>query len=183
MEFFPNPRKVHTTPGEILEITFYYHEQLKLLEGRIVVEKALVKNPAVTIAQMIKLEEPFFLSDDFLETFRPKNAEESSAIMILDTSTKIIRIIPTKSSTVIKLYFEYSIRSHPQLLQELGDVFTRNKVKTIYSTGVCLAHEPPCRPYVGYIDSTDFSISEDQLKSELLALPNVRNVELTQCSL
>ena len=147
------------------------------------VEKTLVKNPAVTIAHMIKLEpkpEPFFLSGDFLETFRPKNAEESSAVMILAPSTKIIRIIPTKSSMVKKLVIEYYTRKRG-FLQEIGIVFGRNNIKTLYSTGIC-THDPPCNDimqFEGYIDSNDLPISEDQVKSELLAMPSIVTAEIT----
>lgn len=139
--------------------------------------------PAVTIAQMIRLEpkpEPLFLSDEFLETLRPKNVEESSAVMILAPSTKTIRIIPTKSSMVKKLVIEYYTRKR-DFLQEIGIVFMRNKIKTLYSTGICF-HDPPCNdimPFEGYIDSNDLLISEDQLKSELLAIPSIATVEIT----
>ena len=145
-------------------------------------EKSLIKKPAVTVAQMIKLEqkpEPFFLSGNFLETFRPKNAEKYSAVMILAPSTKIIRIIPTKSSMVKKLVIEYYTRKRG-FLQELGIVFGRNNIKTLYSTGICI-HDPPCNdimPFEGYIDSNDLPISEDQLKSELLAMPSIVTVEI-----
>lgn len=137
----------------------------------------------MTIAQMIKLEpkpEPFLLSGDFLETLRPQNAEESSAVMILAPSTKIIRIIPTKSSMVKKLVIEYYTRKR-DFLQELGIVFRRNNIKILYGTGIC-AHDPPCNdimPLEWYIDSNDLLISEDQLKSELLAIPSIVTVEIT----
>ncbi|MFW9906138.1 MAG: hypothetical protein ACFFFH_17595 [Candidatus Thorarchaeota archaeon] len=136
--------------------------------------------PAVTIAQLIKLEqkpEPLFLSGDFLETFRPDNAEKSSAVMILTPSTKIIRIIPTKSSMVKKLVIEYYTRKR-DFLQEIGIVFMRSNIKTLYSTGICF-HDPPCGPFETYIDSDDLQISEDQLKSELLAMPSIVTVEIT----
>ena len=80
MDFFPKPRKVHKTAGEILEITFYYHEHLKLLDGRSLVEKVLIKKiTAVTIAQMIKLKKsnPIFLPTEFIENLKLK---ETSAL-------------------------------------------------------------------------------------------------------
>ncbi|UCG02696.1 MAG: hypothetical protein JSW11_01640 [Candidatus Heimdallarchaeota archaeon] len=143
------------------------------------VEKTLVKNPAITIAQMIKLEpkpEPLFLSGDFLETLRPPNAEKSSAVMILAHSTKIIRIIPTKSPKVLKVKIEFY--NGTLFLRELGIVLNRNNIKTLYSTTICF-HDPPCGPYETYIDSGDLQISEDQLKSELLTIPSIGNVEVT----
>ena len=144
-------------------------------------EKVLIKKiTAVTIAQMIKLKKsnPIFLSTEFIENLKPKETAKVWAVMILAPSTKIIRIIPTKSPMVIKVLVEYS-KSEPDLLQELGVVFMRNKLKTIYSTGICMMHDPPCKPYEVYIDSGDIPISKDQLNSELLAMTNVTNVEIT----
>ena len=39
--------------------------------------------------------------------------------------------------------------------------------------------DPPCGPVVGYMDSGDILISKDQLKSELLTMPSIFNVEIT----
>ena len=185
MDFFPKPRKVHKTAGEILEITFYYHEHLKLLDGRSLVEKVLIKKiTAVTIAQMIKLKKsnPIFLSTEFIENLKPKETAKVWAVMILAPSTKIIRIIPTKSPMVKKVLVEYS-QSDPDMLQELGVVFMRNKLKTIYNTGICMMHDPPCKPYEGYIESCDLKISDYQLKQELLKIKYVRNVEITKLTI
>jgi hypothetical protein len=195
MSFFPNPRKVHTTPGEILEITFYYNEQLKLLEGRIMVEKILTKKPAVTIARMTKIKKknnPIIIPMDFIEYFKPEDEEKRWAVMILHPATKIIRIIHTKSPVVIKISIKWT-QIDPDTFQELGAVFIRNKIKTIQSSGFCVEDlslpcpdERPCPyPYTEevYIDSSNLLISNDQLRSELLTITNVTNVELTQCSL
>ena len=155
------------------------------------VEKTLGKIPAVTIAQMIKLRqkpEPLFLSGDFfetlLETLRPQKAEESSAVMILcggwPTPTNIIRIIPTKCPKVLKLKIEFSKKfwDRGDFLKGIGNFYMRNNLKSIYSTGPCLC-DLPCIPYEAYIDSDDLQISEEQLKSELLTIPSIGNVEVT----
>ncbi|MFX0210737.1 MAG: hypothetical protein ACFFDT_32460 [Candidatus Hodarchaeota archaeon] len=150
------------------------------------VEKTLGKNPAVTIAQMINLgqkPEPLFLSGDFLETFlrsetlRPQNPE-NSVMMILNPCTKVIQIIPTKSSKILKLKIEFSKKFSKDFLPNLWMVYKRNKIKTLYNTGLCFCI-PPCYPYETYIDSDDLQISEDQLKSELLTIPSIGNVEVT----
>ena len=95
------------------------------------------------------------------------------------TLTKIIRTIPTKSPTVIKLYIELKEDLTPKFLVELGEIFKLNKIKTLYSYFVC---SRPDHPYVGYIDSTDLPISIDQLESELYAITNVSNVQIIDLS-
>ena len=89
----------------------------------------------VTIAKMVSLDEQsqITLPMDFLETLKPKDAGAgSNAVMILAPSTKIIRIIPSKSATVLKVAIEIGELS-PDFLQELGVVFMRSKIKTLYS--------------------------------------------------
>ena len=131
---------------------------------------------AVTIAKIIQLQEskPIYLPADFLETIRPK--EESSAVMILAPSTKIIRIIPTKSPKVVKLAIEIGELS-PDFLQELGVVFMRGKIRTLYSTGLCFTQDN-CT-YEAYLDSSDLTISQEQLRDELTEIKSVSKVEFT----
>ena len=133
---------------------------------------------AVTIAKMIQIQEskPISLPADFLETIRPKDVEESSAVMILAPSTKIIRIIPTKSPEVIKLTIEISELS-PDFLQELGVIFMRGKIRTLYSTGLCFT-EDSCT-YEAYLDSSDLIISQEQLRDELTEIKSVSKVDIT----
>ncbi|MHA2333408.1 MAG: hypothetical protein ACXAEU_15405 [Candidatus Hodarchaeales archaeon] len=132
---------------------------------------------SVTIAKMVSLEEnkPISLPADFLETLRPKN-NGSHAVMILAPSTKIIRIIPAKSNSVVKVSIEIGELS-PDFLQELGVVFMRSKIKTLYSTGLCFTQETCV--YEGYIDSSDITLPEDQLKAELQGIKGVSQVEIT----
>ena len=131
---------------------------------------------SVTIAKMVSLEEnkPISLPADFLETLRPKN-NGSHAVMILAPSTKIIRIIPAKSNSVVKVAIEIGELS-PDFLQELGVVFMRSKIKTLYSTGLCFTQETCV--YEGYIDSSDITLPEDQLKAELQGIKGVSQVEI-----
>jgi len=128
---------------------------------------------------MISLTEdsPISLPADFLETLRPKDGS-SSAVMILAPSTKIIRIIPSKSAVVIKVSIEIGELS-PDFLQELGVVFMRSKIKTLYSTGLCFTQDT-CL-YEGYIDRIDLKeITEDNLKNELSSIKGVSKVDLSE---
>ncbi len=127
---------------------------------------------------MIQLQEsqPISLPADFLEILRPKDVEESSAVMILAPSTKIIRIIPAKSPEVVKLAIEIGKLS-PDFLQELGVVFMRGKIRTLYSTGLCFTQDS-CT-YEGYMDSSDLAISQEQLRDELVKIKGVSKVEFT----
>jgi hypothetical protein len=137
---------------------------------------------SVTIAKMISLNEsaPISLPADFLETLKPKDGA-SSAVMILAPSTKIIRIIPSKSDKVIKVSIEIGELS-PDFLQELGVVFMRSKIKTLYSTGLCFTQET-CL-YEGYVDKSDLKeVTEDNLKTELQNIKGVSKVLLEELSI
>lgn len=128
---------------------------------------------SVTIAKMVSLDEtkPIQLPAEFLETLKPADGG-SHAVMILAPSTKIIRIIPAKSDTVVKVSIEIGELS-PDFLQELGVVFMRSKIKTLYSTGLCFTQETCV--YEGYIDTVDINLPEDQLKGDL---QNIKGVSM-----
>ncbi|MHA1989490.1 MAG: hypothetical protein ACW981_05260, partial [Candidatus Hodarchaeales archaeon] len=111
---------------------------------------------------------------------KPKDGA-SSAVMILAPSTKIIRIIPSKSDKVIKVSIEIGELS-PDFLQELGVVFMRSKIKTLYSTGLCFTQET-CL-YEGYVDKSDLKeVTEDNLKTELQNIKGVSSVVLEELSI
>ncbi|MFQ5976568.1 MAG: hypothetical protein ACE5OZ_00380 [Candidatus Heimdallarchaeota archaeon] len=130
----------------------------------------------VTIAKMVSLahDQAIALPSDFLDSLRPKD-DGSHAVMILAPSTKIIRIIPTKSPEVLKVAIEIGELS-PDFLQELGVVFMRSKIKTLYSTGLCFTQDTCV--YEGYIDVSDVNLPEDQLKSELSSIKGVSKVNI-----
>lgn len=155
------------------------------------VEKVPGKTPPVTIEKIITLKKknPVFIPTGIIENLKFTDREEQWAVMIGFHSCRelpplwpfvescfCIRILPTKSPKVLKLKIEFY--SSNDFLEELGDVFRRNNIKTIYSTGICM-HDPPCGPIEMYIDSDDLPISEEQLKSELQAVPSIVNVEIT----
>lgn len=132
----------------------------------------------VTIAKMVSLDEqaPISLPVDFLETLKPKDAGAgSNAVMILAPSTKIIRIIPSKSDVVLKVAIEIGELS-PDFLQELGVVFMRSKIKTLYSTGLCFTQETCV--YEGYLDKSDVTMPIEKLKSELQGIKGVSQVDI-----
>jgi len=150
--------------------------------GRNSVEKALAKRSAKTIAKMIKLKKnpsTIVLPTEFIEHLKPEEPEKRWAIMIFEPTTQIIRTIPTKSPTVSKLYIELKEDLTPKFLEELGEVFERYGLHTLYSYWMCICPE---HPYIVYIDFTDSPISEDKLQSELLALPSVTKVRVTKYS-
>ncbi|MFX1514785.1 MAG: hypothetical protein ACFFC6_00610 [Promethearchaeota archaeon] len=150
------------------------------------VEGIPLNTPTVSLVHMIKItkDNPIFIPSKFVENLRLKDKEEEWAVMIFTSpcTSKIIRVISTKSPMVIKVFIEWS-QTGPDTLHELGVVYMRNNIKTLYSTSICFCGHIPPHLYEGYIDSCDLPISEDQLKSELLALPNATKVRLTQYSL
>ncbi len=154
-----------------------------LSEGRNSVEKVLTKRSAVTIARMIKLTKnpsAIVLPTEFIENLGLEDSKKRWVVMIFKPSTKIIRTIPTKSPKIKQLYIELMEDLTPKFLEELGEVFVRYKINTLYSYWVCSCPE---HPYVGYIEPADSSISNDQLMSELSAIPSGSNVQITDLSL
>ncbi len=126
---------------------------------------------------MVKLKEdaPIELPENFLKSLRPK--EGSFAVMILVPSTKIIRIIPTDSSEVVKVAIEISELS-PDFLQKLGAILTKHKIKTLYSTGLCFTQDTCV--YEGYVDKTELKgLALDGLQSELNGIKGVSSVDIS----
>ena len=140
-------------------------------------EEHVMSSNQVTIAKMVSLDDssPIALPVDFLETLKPKEGS-SNAVMILAPSTKISRIIPSKSDVVLKVAIEIGELS-PDFLQELGVVFMRSKIKTLYSTGLCFTQESCV--YEGYIDQSDVSMPTEKLQSELQGIKGVSQVVIS----
>lgn len=130
----------------------------------------------VTIAKIVFLahDQPITLPADFLASLRPTE-DRAHAVMILAPSTKIIRIIPTKSPAVLKLAIEIDELS-PDFLQELGSVLMHLQVKTLYSTGLCFTVDTCV--YEGYIDARDVNLPEDQLEREFSRIKGVSKVNM-----
>jgi hypothetical protein len=134
---------------------------------------------------MIRLEKnkDHSLPLEFINNLKSEDEEKKWAIMIFTKTSKVLRIIPTRVPSVIKVFVKYS-RSEPNSIQEIGEVFMKNKITTVYSEGPCMCGViPPHRGYEGYIESYKLSVPEDQLRSELLAMTNVINVEITKYQL
>jgi len=132
---------------------------------------------------MIKLKKnpsAIVLPTEFIENLTSKDTEKRWAVMILNPLTKIIRTIPTKSPKIKQLCIDLTEDLTPKFLEELGEVFERYKINTLYSYCVCSCPE---HPYVGYIELTDSSISNDQLMSDLSAIPSGSNMQITDLSL
>jgi hypothetical protein len=97
--------------------------------------------------------------------------------MILGTGTKVIRIIPTKSPIVLKLVIQIGQLS-PYFLQELGVIFLKDKIATLYSTGLCFTQETCV--YEGFIDAKDLKVTPEQLRQDTKAISGVTQVTLEE---
>jgi len=163
-----------------------------LSEVRSLVEKVPGKKPADTIARVIKLNKkvPILIPTEFIEILKPDEMRKFTrlkklkrwAVMILTPTcgSWITRTIPTKSPMVIKVSIEWS-QIEPETFQEFGEVFMRNKIKTLYSTSLCMCGRIPPHPYEGYIDcdfDSDLMISQEQLKDELAEIKGAHKVEI-----
>jgi len=137
-----------------------------------------MKDP-VTMASMVifSSDNTLELPKSFVTTLKESEGQEYPyLIMILNNSSQVIRIAPTNGEQVVKLTI-YISELAPSFLQRLGDVLTKSKVKTLYSTGVCFT-EKTCS-YEGYIDLTEFvETSPENLKTALSQIPGISKVEM-----
>lgn len=149
------------------------------------VEGIPLNTPTVSMAHMIKTKKdnPIFIPSKFVEKLKIEGKEEEWAVMICTSpcTTKTIRIISTKSPKVLQLHFSKIKFSAGEFLENIGSIFKRNNLKSIYSTGLCFC-DPPCG-WECYIDFSELLLTKEQLKSELLAVPSIGNVEITNVDL
>lgn len=130
----------------------------------------------VTLAQMcsIQEDEPIRLPPAFIEALQPEG--KTHAIIILAPNTKIIRIIPTNSDTVAKININIGKLS-PDFLRQMGSIFIRLGIKTLYSTGLCFTADTCV--YEGYLDSTELkTVTTDKIYEEFKAIPGVSTVTI-----
>ncbi|MFX0172080.1 MAG: hypothetical protein ACFE9L_09180 [Candidatus Hodarchaeota archaeon] len=128
----------------------------------------------ITIAKMVPLHNstPVLLPPEFVEK---SIGEARSALLILTSHSQIIRLIPTQSPLGVKVVVGTSELSSDFFL-EIEQIFSRNKLKSLYCTGLCLTQDA-CT-YESYFDLSESSISENQLKEEISQLKGVYHVEL-----
>ncbi len=130
----------------------------------------------VTLAEMATIAEnqPIQLPLEFITALKPEGAKQ--VIIILAPNTKIIRIIPTTSSTVAKININIEKLS-PDFLRQMGSIFIRLGIKTLYSTGLCFTSDACV--YEGYIDSSELEhVPEDKIYDEFKAIPGVSTVTI-----
>ncbi|MFB0544636.1 MAG: hypothetical protein ACETVN_02885 [Asgard group archaeon] len=129
---------------------------------------------SITSAKIIELQagKKIELPPDFIEALSTEEAEH--ALAIFSPSSRMIRIIPTKSEEVYKVSIEIGELT-PDFLQKMGSIFMKHRLKTAYSTGICY-HADIC-VYEGYIAGSELkNISIDILKEELGDIEGVTNV-------
>lgn len=82
-------------------------------------------------------------------------------MIILAPNTKITRIIATNSDSVAKLNINIGKLSL-DFLRQMGDIFIRLGIKTLYSTGLCFT--PDTCVSEEYYDSTELqSVTTDKI--------------------
>jgi len=138
----------------------------------------------VTIASMaaFPLNNTLELPKSFVTTLKEmEGMEQPYGIMILNPSTRVIRITPTSSEEVVKISISISELSS-NFLQQLGAILTRYKVKTLYSTGICFTQDDCC--YEGYIDMSEFAeTTPEQMQTDISQIKGISAVELEILSL
>ncbi len=129
---------------------------------------------AITSGKIIELQagKKIELPPDFIEALSTEEAEH--ALAIFSPSSRMIRIIPTKSEEVYKVSIEIGELT-PDFLQKMGSIFMKHRLKTAYSTGICY-YTDIC-VYEGYIAGSELKdVSIDTLKVELGEIEGVTNV-------
>jgi hypothetical protein len=92
----------------------------------------------ITIAEIVQLREGKLVEipSNFVDLIKPKNCEKTNAIQIYTPVTGFIRTIPTDVSNILKVWLDVEELDQNTLLVEVGNVFAKNNVKTLYSTGI-----------------------------------------------
>ncbi len=130
----------------------------------------------VTLAEMARIDnnEPIKLPNKFIQALQPEGAKQ--AIIILAPNTKIIRIIPTPTDTVIKININIGKLS-PDFLRNMGSIFIKMGIKTLFSTGLCFTSSACV--YEGYLDSSELqSVTIDDIHKEFMQIPGVSTVTI-----
>lgn len=132
----------------------------------------------VTLGKIIEIsdDKTFTLPNEFLEALKTKDGKNDFSLVVATPSIKKIEFQKIKSDEVIKIDLEIG-EPTPDFLQELGKVFTKYEIKTIYSTGLCFT--PTICRYECYIDAPGRTISQEQLKGELEKIADIIHVNLT----
>jgi hypothetical protein len=90
-------------------------------------------------------------------------------------------LIPTASNKVIKVNINIGKLS-PDFLRQMGSIFIRLGIKTLYSTGLCFTQETCV--YEGYIDSVELEdISVDTIKKEFIEIEGVTTVDIDELTI
>jgi hypothetical protein len=120
-------------------------------------------------------EEPIVLPNEF-QTVMGKN---SNALMILASSTKTIRIIPTVSPEVVKVGIEIQ-QLTPDYLKQMSEAFVKHNLKVVYSTGFCYKGDKCI--YEAYFDPAEIKMGDNELKGVISALKGTKKIDLKRIS-
>jgi len=130
----------------------------------------------VTFAKMVRIsEEPISLPSEFLKVI----GKNSNALMILASSTKTVRIIPTVSPEVVKVGIEIQ-QLTPDYLKQMSEAFVKNNLKVIYSTGFCYKGEKCV--YEAYFDPAEIKMGDNELRGVISALKGTKKIEIKRIS-
>ncbi|MCK5050041.1 MAG: hypothetical protein KAR35_11775, partial [Candidatus Heimdallarchaeota archaeon] len=82
----------------------------------------------------------------------------------------------TASNEVIKVKINIGKLS-PDFLRQMGSIFIRLGIKTLYSTGLCFTQDSCV--YEGYIDSIELeNVTKDEIKEEFIGIEGVSSVDI-----
>jgi len=131
----------------------------------------------VTFAKMVRIsEEPIVLPSEF-QTVLGKN---SNALMILASSTKTIRIIPTIGPEVLKVGIEIQ-QLTPDYLKQMSEAIAKHNLKVIYSTGFCYKGDRCV--YEAYFDPAQIKMGDIELKGVISALKGTKKIDIKRISI
>ncbi|MHA2169440.1 MAG: hypothetical protein ACXAB7_06055 [Candidatus Kariarchaeaceae archaeon] len=132
----------------------------------------------VTLAYMTVIDksEIIELPQEFIKELHSDLHE--NAILIYTKKTKILRIVPTKGNTVAKVNVIIRLEDlTPDFVKEIGAIFDRLGLTTVYATGLCFTEEQCV--YEGYFDSSEFElITPEKIESEIKDAPGVNAIDI-----
>ena len=118
---------------------------------------SILREREATIGRAIDLDKPVILPKPFKDVL--SKSGENSLLLVCDPNKNCVRMFPVSASRRI-LKFSLQLRElAPTFLQELRAILAKNRVKTLYSSGICL-RGGDCY-YEGYIDEQEYISLED----------------------
>ena len=116
----------------------------------------------------------FEITDEVITAIQ-EISKSNDILSIYSMNARAIYFFPV-ASDVYKLSIQIFPLT-PEIVAKIMNKISELATKIVYSTGLCFTQES-CT-YEGYLDSSDLTISQDELKQHLSEIKGVSKVEIT----